>query len=153
MNEKQKDLLVECIKLENNMANLYELFHAYYEEEKDFWMQMSEEETNHASFLNSILQLDFPPYMITQELVATDLRMTKEINVNIEKICIQIQNAPLSRKEALKLAIHYEKSSIELFFQIIADSQPTNEYIDAFKELIGEDKDHAKRIGELIIEG
>lgn len=144
--EKQNNALIdESIGLELNVARLYLLFYKLFPDDADFWWQLSSEERNHGALIQSgrdFLQGDRFP----RDLMSARLEPLLETNQKIGGLIQKCTDVPPSREEAFHLALSLEYSAGELHFQTFMDADPKSNMATVFKELNGDDKDHALRI-------
>jgi rubrerythrin len=149
-NSSQHDLLEETIFLELNMARLYSLYHSIFDEDKDFWWRLTQEENNHAALLKSardFLEL----HILPEEFLTESMEEIKELNNLIAGKLRLFSQTPPSFKEACELGIYVEKLSYEAHFQGIMSHASDEKIIKIFQRLNGSDKNHAERIQTLLL--
>ncbi len=147
--QRRLDLLHSSIDLEMNISNLYLLYSRLFEEDRNFWWQISIEEKNHAALLRSgehYIDLgNFP-----DELLFQKHKIVQEYNRDIRRTLEQYEaNAP-TQEEAYRYALRLEGSAAELHFQKTMDKESDSRVIQIFQKLCGDDKDHLRRIQELV---
>lgn len=145
-------LLDESIQLELNLARMYTLFNDHFEEDEDFWWQLSMEERSHAALLQQEKKQPQPLQFFPENLLAKDLEALKASNAKITELSARFAKNPFSREEALNFALHIEMSAGEAHFQEFMESETGSLTADIFKQLASEDQNHAKRIREYMKE-
>ena len=145
-------LLDESIQLELNLAKLYTLFNDRFEEDEEFWWQLSMEERSHAALLQQEKKQPQPLQFFPENLLSKDLDALKANNARILAEATRFAASPFSREEALSLALHIEMSAGEAHFQEFMESETGSLTADLFKQLASEDQNHAKRIREYMKE-
>jgi ferritin len=145
-------LLDESIQLELNLAKLYTLFNDQFEEDEEFWWQLSMEERSHAALLQQEKKQPQPLQFFPENLLSKDLEALKSNNARILAEAERFSSAPFSREKALNLALHIEMSAGEAHFQEFMDSDTGSLTADIFKQLASEDQNHARRIREYMKE-
>lgn len=153
-NQELSELLEESIKVEISVADLYSLYTHIFEEDKDFWWRMSNEEKNHAALLKSgrlYLQQDILPMDLLYHGLSTLEDINRQLNLKIEE---WKKTAP-SKETAYQYALELEESASELHFQKILETEKLADSFDSkvltiFKNLALGDKDHAIRIRVLM---
>jgi len=140
------ELVVESVKLELNVSELYLVFHAAFPKDNEFWWKLAIEEKNHASLLKNLesfsTQLSEIPFHMDQVSIS-DL---KKANSNIEKLVQEFKDSPPNREKAFNLAYELELSAGESHFQEYASDESGSPIAKIFKHLNQSDVDHAKRI-------
>lgn len=142
---KPTALLELYIALERRAAALYRYFHNSFCEDGSLWWQLCIEEEHHAALLRALLDY-FPDKSIPAELltVAED-----ELHKTVACIdaCIEAhgENA-FTRASAMQTALKLEGLSGEFEFQQLIASGIQSPAIDIFRQLCGEERDHARRI-------
>lgn len=146
--ERQKEaMLEEAIALELNVYELYIFYHKTFTEDKSFWLQMAMEEKEHAALLE--LARDFFPFF-PEEIIYNNLDVLKKTNKDIKETIARYKKQLPSRNEGYHYAINLENSAYELHYQLLATQKSDSEKIQTFQKLNTDDKDHAKRIEELL---
>jgi len=145
-------LLDESIQLELNLASLYTLFNDHFEEDEEFWWQLSMEERSHAALLQQEKKQPQPLQFFPENLLSKDLEALKANNARITGEAERFKQNPYSRDEALNLALHIEMSAGEAHFQEFMESETGSLTADIFKQLASEDQNHARRIREYMKE-
>jgi len=146
MNKDYAELIDESIKLELQISDLYLVFHESFSEDADFWWELSVEEKNHAALLKSLKGVseqfkDFP-----HSIFFPGLRDLKIANSKIKVLIGECGKSPPSREEALNIAFEIEHSAGELHYQRFMDEHHDQAISEIFKQLNGDDKDHALKI-------
>jgi ferritin len=152
MSQTLTNLLDESIQLELNLARLYALFNDHFEDDEDFWWQLSMEERSHAALLQQEKKQPWPLQCFSGDFLAKDLESLRANNARIVEQTERFASSPCSRDEALNLALQIEMSAGEAHFQDFMDSESDSLMADLFKQLASEDQNHAHRIREYMKE-
>ncbi len=147
MDIKSEKVLNEAIQIEKNLSVLYFFYSENFVDDSEFWQQMSKEEAEHAALLG--LGKDFPdkfPEFITYDEYNELVKVRQEIEDTIKRYERQLP----SKKEAYSYALGLETSAYELHYQKLSSSKENSEMMKTFQKLNAFDKDHAKRIEELL---
>jgi hypothetical protein len=148
MNRPYECILDESIKLELNAADLYMLFFRLFTEDSDFWWKLTLEEKNHAALVRSIRDIFQDVSGIPESLFLKSLEDLKKSNDEFELLIRKFKEQTPSRKEAFEAALFLEESAGELHYQEFMTEAADDRISDIFRQLNGEDKDHADRIRE-----
>ncbi len=146
MNGKLEKIVDESIKLELNLAALYEIFSLSFPEDSFFWNKLIEEEKNHALLIKTGRDLLLTCDEFPTEILAPSLQELLKVNTNIKTLIKEYNEAPPSRKAAFEVASALEQSAGEMHFNEAMDKPSDNMYINTFKRLNKEDKHHCQRI-------
>lgn len=142
-----RQLIEESIRLELNVAEIYLCFHHRFHEDADFWWQLVIEEKNHAALLKNGMQHFLDTRTFPSELACASLESLVNVNHELKRILKQEKEAPLPREAAFNLALKLEQSAGEIHFQhAMQETESPSEAIHLFRNLNGDDKDHADRI-------
>jgi len=147
MDKKREELLKEAIKLELNACDLYSLYRDKFIDDKDFWLQMVQEERHHAALLDLAQDFfeNFP-----EEILYRNLDELKKANQNISDTIQNYKRQLPSKQECYKYAIGLENSAYELHYQQVVTQPAKSEKMETFQKINSDDKNHAKRIAELL---
>jgi len=149
--ENQYTLLFnEAISVERNIGSFYALCATHFKDDRTFWWKLSEEEEQHAKILESGLEFLLEENLFPNAILDLDIEDLKEINVKIEEKIAQFQEKVPNKKEIYFYALELEEASLEFFFQQITSRKSDDKTINIFNNLVGYDKDHARRIQNLI---
>ncbi len=149
--ENQYTLLFnEAIRVERNIGTFYALCATHFKDDRTFWWKLSEEEEQHAKILESGLEFLLEENLFPNAILDLDIEDLKEINVKIEEKIAQFQEKVPNKKEIYFYALELEEASLEFFFQQITSRKSDDKTINIFNNLVGYDKDHARRIQNLI---
>ncbi len=146
MDKSLSELLDLSIAHEINISLLYTLFHELFEEDEDFWWQLSIEERSHAALLRNEKSAHKHAETVPENLLTNDLDALRASNDRIEYLIEEYTATPPSREEALRTAYEIETSVGELHYQEFMSRKSCSLSDELFKQLNLEDKDHADRI-------
>ena len=148
MNTQLNQIIEESLKLELNVADLYELFSNAFPEDSSFWNKLSLEEKNHADLIKTGKELlatcdEFPP-----KILAASLDEIIKANNKLSSLLKEYKNKAPLKEDAFAAAIFLEEAAGEIHFQNAISKDTNSSYIKIFQELNKDDKDHAQRIRE-----
>ena len=135
----------ESIRLELNMADLYQQFALWFPEDNPFWMTLAMEEKNHAAMLRSGKEGFLDQGIFPEDLLAP-LPNLQKVNQKISEFIQQGKLRKPSREQVFSTAYRLELSAGEYHVQLFANKAFHTDMEMVFKQLIGDDKDHAERI-------
>lgn len=133
------------IDLELNVAEIYKIFADNNKEDYIFWMQLYNEENNHAILLETCI-----------EFINNDIDISNILPDNIDNL-IDTNNKLIDIKEEYKktfgrelsfeIAMNIEATASESHYQnIMTNESDENKILDIIKKLNKEDIDHYNRI-------
>jgi ferritin len=140
------ELIVESVKLELSVSELYLVFHAAFPEDNEFWWKLAIEEKNHASLLKNLENFSIQLSEIPFHMDEVSISELKRANSKVEKLVQEFKDSPPNREEAFNLAHELELSAGESHFQEYANDESGSQIAKIFKHLNQSDVDHAKRI-------
>ncbi len=88
MDSKFNEIIDTAVKLELNVSKLYALFSRAFEEDKDFWQKLSEEEEGHALLLKSAKNAFASSEYFPPEILAQDVN--EMIHHNLQLVSCQV---------------------------------------------------------------
>ncbi len=151
MEPKQKELFNEAIRIELNIYKIYSLFSLLFNQDKEFWLQLSKEEMNHATLLRIGMEEYWDLDLFPKDLLYPYLERLKEFNYELEKYLDQYANHRPNRETAYKMALNLELANQEKQFNTFMEKiPPESKVMKLFQTLNGENKDHIQRIKNLI---
>ncbi|WP_028323393.1 hypothetical protein [Desulfatirhabdium butyrativorans] len=136
------------VELENGVAALYDRFAEQYPEDRSFWIELRNEEMEHADVLNEFEKSHFG--FENQASIASDISQeVAEMMVSkVRNLMADMHKQSPSRKEALWLALQLEQSAGEFHYRAI--SGVLNGAAGRPPALWKDDFDHAARIRSYI---
>ena len=140
-------LLLEAIRLELLVGELYLLFHRQHPEDERFWWELALEEENHAALLKTVRQMSDVQVSIPSDLLPENLKLLKESCAMVQAYITSFQKTP-DRDRSFQTALSIENSAGELHYNSFMKEAPDLEVSKVFKKLNGSDLDHAERIRE-----
>ena len=146
MNEQLSKQIEESIKLELNVAELYNLFATAFREDFDFWQELCWEEKHHAHLIRTMKKPLLSSEEFPKELLSYSLENLIEVNNTLKSLIKKYNNKPPSRKDAFNIAISIEKSAGEIHYQHAMDVPFYLNYMEIWQKLNEDDKNHVKRI-------
>lgn len=144
------ELLSESAKLEENVGALYLKISTLFPEDRDFWVQLAEEEKHHASIFRTFFDKKLPLFLFPEEMMDTDLARLKENNKTIKEVTSHLLSRFKNKMNAYAYALELEESAGEMHFQQAMSAETDSESLLLLQGINKDDKDHYKRIKELI---
>ncbi|KMQ50463.1 hypothetical protein CHISP_2581 [Chitinispirillum alkaliphilum] len=154
MSKKVLQTLRKMVLLERKIGLLYSYFQDIFTEDKAFWQQLTKEETEHATLIETHIEYinDFRDKF--KILLESSEDNVEEIINKITVIINDLGKHVKTREDALLLALQMEQSAGELHFQNTADFQDYESEIpipiQIFQSLAQSDKDHAIKISKYL---
>lgn len=149
MNEKLLPALIEeSIRMEQNSAALYRIFHKVHPDDADFWWQLHLEEKSHAMLLRAAQDSYTKRGQYPEGIVADCLEVLRNDNDRLENLVKQHRENPPERSDCFTIAIEIETSIGESHYDLFMDKEPSTPIEKAFQQLNRADKSHEKRIRE-----
>ena len=136
--------IVMASRLESRIGDLYLEFSRRFTEDRDFWWQLSLEEKNHASILESGRASFVPINAFPEKLIPPDLSELSEMEHQLDAIFEELSN--YSRETAFEKALELEKWTVEFYYQQAMDEKQPDPYLSNFQLLNRESGNHIKRI-------
>jgi hypothetical protein len=146
MDEGIKRFLQESVTLELNIGDLYQLFSAQFQQDYNFWWNLSIEEMNHAAIIESIDDMFLTDSILPQDSMEIQTEELRRKNLFIREFISRHRISPLTRTEAFKFASELENSIGESHFELFMTEKTNSMVVRIFQKLNGEDINHAKRI-------
>ncbi len=145
MKEDLEKIIDEAIQLEMNVAELYQLFHELFPEDAQFWKQLSSEEEHHATLLRTVKLMEASDLLFSLEALPGGWEELNKTNQKIGQAIEDFRQNP-DRHQAFHLAFELENSAGELHYNIFMKSKYNKRGAAVFRDLNGDDMDHASRI-------
>ena len=137
--------MVESIRLESHISDLYTLFRRLFPGDAVFWWKLALEESNRAALFRSGKKYYEPLGIFPNDLLAP-VQEPQAADAKLDFLVRGYEDASPSRAEAFNIALDLEQSVGELHFQEFMDKEADSRIGRIFRQLNRDDKDHAKRI-------
>ena len=144
-----KELLETSIELELLISDLYSLYNEMFPEDSDFWWDLSFEEKNHASLLES-MRTCLTKGLLPEDAIFKNIETMKDVKSLIRKLISKYKKATPSYEDAYSEAVKLESSASELHHHLMMTTDTDSEIIKIFQSLNDADENHAKKISDLI---
>ena len=134
-----------CIVVELLAANVYLKLARLFPEEKFFFMELYQEESDHAA----ILTLSKGYHQIgklPEHIVPDSFPIIDETLTLIKEIKAKLDTSDISLKEALEMALKLEKSVAEDHLQEILNNEGDSDIIKKLRTLQTDSRHHAEKI-------
>lgn len=152
MNNCYQEILEESIRLELNAAALYMVFFDQLRADSEFWWKLVIEEKNHAALLKSVRDIFIEVTGVPEDLFAESAEELRKANSVIEELTRNYKEKRPTREEAFNAALSLEETAGEFHFQSFMSGDANDSISRVFKQLNGEDGDHAHRLREYMEE-
>ncbi len=139
-------IIEKAIEMELLLSDLYIALSHEFEEDKDFWWQISLEEKNHAAFLKSGRDIFIPFNKFPLEVLPENASTLEQVNNRIRTFIGYVEKKCVSRKEVFDLAVELESSAGETHYQTAMMKIPDSKILEIFQLLNEGDKDHKERM-------
>ncbi len=144
MSDSLEALLDEAIRHELTVSMLYFAFFQAFPDDADLWWTLSVEESGHSGLLEAGRKLFGSEY--GEEILPARVEDLAEANRKLEKILEQIEQQPLSREAAFRLALEIETTTDGMIFENALEPAP-NADVPTISERIRRDElRHAAKI-------
>ncbi|HNX66394.1 MAG TPA: hypothetical protein PKH02_05890 [Bacteroidales bacterium] len=143
--------LNEAIELELNVSDLYLLFYNLFPMDSNFWWNLTIEEKNHAALLKNLKDLYHVCHEFPEEIFSANIEELKNANKDIRENIDLFKSHP-SRRKAFEYAVHIEESAGEAHFQAFTESNELPDPFEVFRQLNMDDRNHAKRIQNYMLQ-
>ncbi|MDF7801663.1 hypothetical protein P4C99_19450 [Pontiellaceae bacterium B1224] len=143
--ERIEEVIEESIRLELNVASLYQIFSTL-PEDHDFWWQLYMEEKSHATLIRAARDSFLKRGWFPAALVADSIEDLRSSNEKIEGLIKQCKTTPPDRHEACRIAVELENEAGELHFTQFMDKEAEDALETVFQQLNRDDKEHEQRI-------
>lgn len=144
MDNQLEQIIEASIRLENNVARIYSIFFAAFEQHAGFWWKLHLEERNHAAIIRTVRDYFKPVGVFPDNLLPDNLQQIEDCNARIQELIKQYKKQPPDEAKAFNLALQLEQTACETHYQdfINRDDKLSN----LFRRLNRDDIDHANRI-------
>ncbi len=146
MYEELSQLIDESIKLELNIAELYNIFDEAFPEDADFWSKLHMEEENHAALIRGVAETYDLSVEFSADMLFPSLQDLKNANSKIVSLIVEYRSNPPSRETAFTVALEIEQSSGEIHFQRFMEKESNDRIVQIYQQLNKDDKNHAARL-------
>ncbi len=144
-----KELLETSIELELLVSDLYSLYNEIFPEDSDFWWDLSFEEKNHASLLES-MRTCLEKGILPEDAIFKNIKTMNDVKSQIRTLISKYKKLTPSYEDAYYEAVKLESSASELHHHLMMTRESDCDIIKIFQSLDDADEDHAKRISDLI---
>jgi hypothetical protein len=144
MDEQTKSIIDASIQLENNVASIYSIFYATFEQHAEFWWQLHLEERNHAALMRTVRDYFQPIGIFPKQMLCDNLEQIDECNRRMQELIHRYNDQPPDETEAFNIALQLEQSACETHYHDFVTSD--NPLSGLFRRLNKDDIDHFNRI-------
>ena len=137
-----RDAVREATRFEQNVSELYSLFHRTFPEDADLWWNLSISELGHANLLRSGARLFDSEF--AQAEIDGSLEALVRSNEDLESKLESFSEAPLERAEVFRLALELESSATEGMLHQLFETTASGRTRDLVNQITSDDKSHAE---------
>ena len=139
------DYIYLLIELELNVRDIYRVFAENNDEDYIFWIQLSNEEDNHATLLRTCIEF-INSDLDVSNMIPDDIDNIIEVNKKLLIIKQEYLNT-LGRELSFQIAMNIETSASESHYQdVMTDENSENKILNIIQKLNREDINHYCRI-------
>jgi hypothetical protein len=143
------DQILERLK-ENELAvsRLYSQFSQSFAEDADFWSELSQQERQHAGWIERLREMAHRQEIRTGNTVVSPQAVDHAITY-ADAVCEKCRRGELTRLSAYAIAYEIENSLVEKRFFSLFASAPSP-YEEILNQLFRETEGHRQKIGEAL---
>ena len=144
MSNPLEALLDEAIRHELTVSLLYFEFFQAFPDDADLWWTLSVEENGHAGLLEAGRKLFGSAY--GEEILPARVEDLAEANCKLEKLLEQMEQQPLSREAACRIALEIETTTDGMIFENALRHAESTAGSKISERIRRDDQRHAERI-------
>lgn len=149
--DELSELLERSIDLELSVSSLYGVYSRLFDDDRDFWWNLSLEEKNHAALLKSA-RIYLSINRLPDEALLNDIEAIRSSIELVDGTINKYKSAPPSMDDAYVFAKRLEDMASELHLQKIVSVNSDDRILKIFHELGKGDANHALRIKSLLLD-
>lgn len=146
MEINSQNLIQELIRFENKVAELYDLFGQFFEEDNEFWEKLKNEEENHAIILDNAQKQFLKMDKFPQELIEIPLSRVVKENIRLNSILNDFKITIPTKKIAFETALEIEKYFSEYIYQQAMVKPNPGKILSIIQKINNDEKNHIERI-------
>jgi len=136
----------EAIRVEQNMAEVYQIIELAFPQDAAFWAQLCQEERGHVALLQSSEDYFDAQGDVIRDMASLPLEALRARNVDLRDLIARYRTAAPPRAEAFEVAVRLEEALGEAELQQLASNGSQTPEYDVFRQLLNSCRDHALRI-------
>lgn len=148
---KLQDIIDGCIAVEHAAASLYATFMDLFPQEKSFWLELHNDEREHASMLSNSTYTEAIDLLPSKDLLPSMEQIESTIDFTRKRNNF-IKSNPVTVEEALRTALRLEESMTEIFANELLANLLAHDYESLSRKLFMAEKMHKDKIEDLMIE-
>lgn len=137
-----RDAVREATRFEQNLSELYSIFHRTFPEDADLWWDLSISELGHANLLRSGARLFDSEF--AREEIDGSLETLVRSNEDLESKLERFAEAPPERAEVFRLALEIESSPTEGILHELFETTASGRTKNLVDQIASEDQSHAE---------
>ena len=140
-----------CIAMEQTVASIYETFMKLFPEEKSFWGDLFNDETEHQSWLTSARYIESIDLLPSKDILPQVAYIESSLK-SARNTFAHIKSNPVTFEKALKIALRLEESMVEIFANEFMAHLFASDYESLSQGIVTAEKLHINKIEDMMIE-
>lgn len=136
--------------MEQIVSSIYSSFVQLFPEEKQFWIDLYQDEIDHASWLSKAGYTEMIDLLPSEDFIPSLKLVDKSVRF-AEKIKKDVGSGPLSFEDALKVALKLEETMVETFTNELVANVISIDYESLSDRLIMAEKMHIAKIEDMMM--
>jgi hypothetical protein len=146
---EQHDFINACIKVENFVASIYSRLMQVLPKQKDFWEELLNDEREHIAFLSDVKSLGLVTELEKMDYAPSMNEVKKTLKLT-DSVTKRISDAPISMKNALKLALKLEESMVETYSNELIAKLLSCDDEASYEKLLADEKKHIDKVRKMM---
>jgi rubrerythrin len=146
---EQHDFINACIKVENFVASIYSRLMQVLPKQKDFWEELLNDEREHIAFLSDVKSLGLVTELEKMDYAPSMNEVKKTLKLT-DSVIKRISDAPISMKNALKLALKLEESMVETYSNELIAKLLSCDDETSYEKLLADEKKHVDKVRKMM---
>lgn len=146
---EQHDFINACIKVENFAASIYSRLMQVLPKQKDFWEELLNDEREHIAFLSDVKSLGLVTELEKMDYAPSMNEVKKTLKLT-DSVTKRISDAPISMKNALKLALKLEESMVETYSNELIAKLLSCDDEASYEKLLADEKKHIDKVRKMM---
>jgi hypothetical protein len=146
---EQHDFINACIKVENFVASIYSRLMQVLPKQKDFWEELLNDEREHIAFLSDVKSLGLVTELEKMDYAPSMNEVKKTLKLT-DSVTKRISDAPISMKNALKLALKLEESMVETYSNELIAKLLSCDDEASYEKLLADEKKHVDKVRKMM---
>lgn len=145
------DIIKGCIAMEQTVASIYRIFMKLFPEEESFWEDLFNDEMQHHSWLTDARYIEAVDLLPSGDMLPSARHIESSLKSAVTTI-EQIKSRPVTFEEALRIALRFEKSMVEIFANELMANVFASGYESLSQRIAAAERLHLNKIEDMMIE-